>query len=265
MASFPYVIGFWNARSASGKMEEIDVLTEWVHVLGIAEPGALQGLKDFYCYGNDRGPGVVVLVHYSVPHQWWHLTACPGVTAVAVQLWWDGSWVTLVIAYAYGSFTECEWNSWLSSLPRPIIVCGDLNAHHTIWGGKRQNRRGAVIADSLLGQDLVVLNDGTPTFSRWHGGLWQESVLDLVLCSSRLVGAVKMVVSDDLRGSDHFPLLVEGSTGTLQVSGVDHTGHGFRSVVLQGSFGNFLRKWKLGPAGRRNHCKVRGLKKPQIW
>jgi len=69
MAPFPYTIGFWNARSASSKLEEVEVLAQWVHVVGIAEPGALQCIEGFYGYGGFGGPGVVLFVHGSVPHR----------------------------------------------------------------------------------------------------------------------------------------------------------------------------------------------------
>ena len=60
-------------------------------------------------------------------------------------------------------FSASDWDLWLGSLPRPVIFCGDLNAHHPLWGGLRQNRKGAIVASSLLNHDLVVLNDGTTT------------------------------------------------------------------------------------------------------
>jgi len=190
---------------------------------------------------------------------------CPGLAAVAVQLWYDDSWITVVCAYAYGLFREAEWNNWLRSLPRPVLLCGDFNAHHSFWGGKWQNRRGTVIRNCLIDQNLMVLNDGTPTFSRWHGGLLQESVLDLVLCSLSLVGTVSMTVSDDLRGSDHFAILVEGVGGQLLNKSSTGGGHSFKNVIKQGAFGCFLQKWKLGKARSKRHCNVKGIKRNPIW
>ena len=78
-----------------------------------------------------------------------------------------------------------------------------------MWGGLRQDRRGCIIAGSLFDQQLVVLNDGAPTFLRWSGGALRESTLDLVICSNDLADQLVMSISLRVEVAD------SGSWGVL--------------------------------------------------
>jgi hypothetical protein len=50
-----------------------------------------------------------------------------------------------------------------SSRPSNIIIGGDFNAHHHIWGAKHITGKGREIAIFLSNNDLVLLNDGSIT------------------------------------------------------------------------------------------------------
>jgi len=43
-----------------------------------------------------------------------------------------------------------------------VILCGDFNAHHGMWGSKRTNSNGRIMVDVIDKHDLVILNT-TPT------------------------------------------------------------------------------------------------------
>lgn len=52
----------------------------------------------------------------------------------------------------------------LRSLSGPVLLVGDLNAHHPRWGDQRTNSRGEHLVKILDDLDYDILNDGTATF-----------------------------------------------------------------------------------------------------
>jgi len=44
-----------------------------------------------------------------------------------------------------------------------LVVCGDFNAHSTLWGGIRTDATGEVIEELLEERNMVCLNDGRGT------------------------------------------------------------------------------------------------------
>ena len=272
MAQFPYTVCFWNVRGLRSRGEETEVLAQWADICGFGETRLTAGvdydLPGFKLYRNDTGSGVLLAVRACVPHRVFAVPTCPGVTTVAVQVWSSLGWVLVVALYVSGGFSGRDWEEWLRTLPQPVLLCGDFNAHHSLWGSRRHDRRGAVIAASLENHDLVMLNDGTSTFVRWYGGTLQESVLDLAVCSRSLSGHLAMAISDDLRGSDHLPILVGTAlTGTLRGlrESVRSGRRADRSVprVEGGKFGVFLQKWGLGQ--RRNRQMRRSSRSNPPW
>ena len=51
----------------------------------------------------------------------------------------------------------------MTRLPRPFVVLGDINAHHTDWGNRETDARGRLIWNILNDLKLSVINDGRPT------------------------------------------------------------------------------------------------------
>lgn len=99
----------------------------------------------------------------------------------------------------------------IDSLPQPFILSGDFNAHHNQWGSHKDDYRGKIIDSITQERELIVLNDGRPTFI--HSGnssRMQNSstCIDLSFCSAELANKLNWSVSDDQHGSDHFPILI---------------------------------------------------------
>lgn len=47
----------------------------------------------------------------------------------------------------------------------PVVVAGDFNAWHTSWKSKKNNHRGDVLYDMIVGLSLLVCNQANkPTF-----------------------------------------------------------------------------------------------------
>ncbi len=62
-----------------------------------------------------------------------------------------------------------------------IFLCGDFNAHSSLWGGGKTDLNGQIIEQLLEENDLVCLNDGRKTRIDVHTG--KGSALDLTLVS----------------------------------------------------------------------------------
>ena len=90
--------------------------------------------------------------------------------------------------------------------PKPFILMGDFNSHHTLWGCTDTNDKGRTIEDFITKHDLVLLHDKSSTYL--HPATGSYSSLDLTICSPGIFPNFNWKVVDDLHGSDHFPIQV---------------------------------------------------------
>ncbi|XP_062542314.1 uncharacterized protein LOC134210283 [Armigeres subalbatus] len=101
----------------------------------------------------------------------------------------------------------------LDEMPKPILILGDLNAHHAAWGSSTVNsapeskKRGEAILDLAVYHDMVVLNNGTHTRIDPSTGLSQA--LDVSLCSVSHATSFTWKILLDYSGSDHLPILID--------------------------------------------------------
>lgn len=115
--------------------------------------------------------------------------------------------VTTVVSLYFKSNGSSGLVSVLSELrkmfPGRLIICGDFNAHHPLWGSGKTTSRGTSLVHDLEATDLCLANDGSPTFFRPPAAL---SSIDLTFHSPD----VSMIweVSPDTQGSDHFPITI---------------------------------------------------------
>lgn len=98
----------------------------------------------------------------------------------------------------------------LDQIPGPIIMLGDINGHHQSWGDKKTDARGCCVMDLACGNDLVVLNDGSPTFFRGT----TETAIDVTLASSEIGHKLLWHVKEDPHSSDHSPIIVTLTNST---------------------------------------------------
>lgn len=94
-------------------------------------------------------------------------------------------------------------NMIISDNPRiPLLVAGDFNAKHELWGGSIIDERGEAIVEFLMIHNLAVLNSNNslPTFSGYRGESW----IDLVITSHSLYPeCTDWKVEDTISNSDH--------------------------------------------------------------
>lgn len=69
----------------------------------------------------------------------------------------------------------------INQLPKPYIILGDFNAHNIIWGSNTTDQRGKTIETILLNENLILLNDLSPTHINLANGNFSN--IDLSLCT----------------------------------------------------------------------------------
>ena len=86
------------------------------------------------------------------------------------------------------------------------IILGDLNAHSTLWHSKNTTGRGKIIEKLIEENDLIALNDNTPTYIHHTG---TNSILDLAITSANIAHKCSISTQADTWGSDHYPILLK--------------------------------------------------------
>jgi len=85
------------------------------------------------------------------------------------------------------------------------LIIGDFNAHHQVWGDTRVDRQRDAIVRACDSHNLIILNDGLPTFISSSGHT--STTIDLSI-ASRDFGLASVSTFQDLYGSDHFPVSI---------------------------------------------------------
>ena len=141
------------------------------------------------------------------------------IQAIAVQIFAP---ITMTIASVYLPPRDKNAGQLLDDLfgelPRPTLVLGDLNAHHSAWGSRINNltseakKRGDHILDLVVHYDMVVLNNGTHTRIDPSSGASQA--LDVSICSTSHAAQLHWRTLSDFSGTDHLPILIGTSGNT---------------------------------------------------
>ena len=100
-------------------------------------------------------------------------------------------------------FSASDINNIISQINIPIILVGDCNAWSDLWGSPASNNRGKALEDVILASNLAVLNNGSPTHFSTHKTFTH---VDISLCSSHLLPITEWKISNNLYGSDHYPI-----------------------------------------------------------
>ena len=165
--------------------------------------------------GHRAHGGTAILVSKSINCKVVHLDTI--LQANAIQIF-TNKWVTLCSLYLEPTLEarlfdinnhprQLEVNdlqNLVNQLPPPFILLGDFNAKHTLWGETTCDSWGNVVEEFIDGNDVVLLNDGSPT--RYDVVHNTSSAIDLSICSSSLALDFHWSVNDDLHGSDHWPI-----------------------------------------------------------
>lgn len=204
----------WNCRSLLNKKTELIYLINKhkPSILSISEtwlrPDSVFRLSGFVSVRGDRQDGfggVALFLKNNLPFS---NIVIPdhsdSFEAVAVRIK-DISVISLYIPRPTKSIIR-DLISVLNSLSKPLLVLGDFNCHHLVWGCGFSDNVGEFLLDSLDILNLCILNDGSPTRRTRPNEL--TSAVDLSLCSPELASLMSWSVLPSTYGSDHFPILL---------------------------------------------------------
>ncbi|GFS68773.1 reverse transcriptase domain-containing protein [Trichonephila clavipes] len=112
----------------------------------------------------------------------------------------------IVNIYAPRGFNIILIKSFLESLMAPMIIFGDFNLHHPMWGSDHISRYSDEFVEWITDSNLVLLNTTVPTY---RSSADTTSLLDLTVCSSSISGYCNSYVLDCSFESDHSPIITE--------------------------------------------------------
>ena len=169
------------------------------------------------CFGpanNERACwGVSILVKDGAPHQ--QITLNTTLQAVAVNI---NCHRPMTICSVYlppnRSVDVVELRPLVKQLPKPFMLLGDFNGHHTMWGCRDINPRGRIIEDFLAEENLCIFNDDTTTYL--HPASGSATTIDLCLCDPYLYLDYTWRVNEDLCSSDHYPIFIESNNSIVE-------------------------------------------------
>lgn len=115
--------------------------------------------------------------------------------------------ISVCSIYIHHSITlqQSHLKNIITQLPTPFFILGDFNAHNSLWGDSRTDLRGRIIEDVLLSENLLLLNDGSPTYI--HRGSLSPSSIDLSLAHPALGARLSWSTITPFR-DDHMPILI---------------------------------------------------------
>lgn len=204
----------WNCRSIRHKKSEVISLINNYNpiLLAIAEtwlkPSSRFRVPGFSCLRDDNDDGwngCAILIKHTLPFSLiptpphsagFNIVACKALNLTFVSLYIPHPNIAII----------SELDSILSLLPGPLVVMGDFNCHHTMWGSASCDSYSSRLIDVFDNVNLCLMNDGSPT--RRTSPLQNRSSVDLTLVSPRLASRVVWETLTLSHGSDHLPILI---------------------------------------------------------
>jgi ribonuclease HI/uncharacterized protein YjgD (DUF1641 family) len=151
--------------------------------------------------------GVMTLINKNVHSK--SLLLDTNLQALAVQITYPTDFILCNIYLDHGhttDFLKDELNKLIGQLGHSFLLTGDFNAHSTLWGSYKTDRRGKLIQEITEQHTLTILNEGLPTHIASSNG--RLSAIDLSICTPNLTHLTEWTVLDDLHSSDHFPIVI---------------------------------------------------------
>ena len=214
----------WNCRGLKANFEEMQLLIDSESPVAVClqetflKNTDVLSFRGYSTYSKTvdsaerASGGVTVLVKSGIPHEPVPLQTPLQATAVKISLHKTITCCSLYLPPGT-PVNPVDLENLFDQLPRPYILLGDFNAHNTMWGSDNSDARGRMLEDLFLQHDLCILNDASPTYL--HPGSGTLTCIDLTVCVPGLLEDFKWGVGNDLRGSDHFPIMLTSDRPSL--------------------------------------------------
>ena len=165
-------------------------------------------LVHYYCNQGPNGPRACIIVHKTLNSVCWEIKEFTSRDCVAIKIVINSKMLILASIYmdaqdkSFPPKSLNELTKYAKLIDAPLIVGSDTNSHHTIWGDKKQDKRGEVLLEQFSNCGLSWANKGTnPTFVNSRG---HHSVIDLTITNNKALDLVKnWYVSDQVSNSDN--------------------------------------------------------------
>src|SRR5678815_1306876 len=150
---------------------------------------------------NDRG-GAGILIHKSIPYSPVPLQTKLHAVAARIHLFIDITICSIYLAPS-SEFTKVDLADLFKQLPAPVVILGDFNLRHPLWGDSVTSSKSKILIDLLTPFSLGCLNTGLSTYERLDT---HTSCIDISFCSHSLMDRFTRSRFDYLFGSDHYPI-----------------------------------------------------------
>lgn len=214
----PVSILQWNSNSIRRKKHELLHLINKFHpsVIAVSEtwllPGSRFRVSGYSCLRDDRVDGYAgsaLFIRRSLSFSQIPVSPVPpGINVVAVRTL-NITFLSVYIPHPHSSLIP-DLLCIISSVPTPIILMGDFNAHHSSWGSSHDDLFALSLLEIFDEANLCVINNGSPT-RRVLPFQNPKSAVDLTICSAALASILSWSVLSDSYGSDHYPILISVS------------------------------------------------------
>lgn len=211
----------WNCNGIRSKLAELQLIIKEYDPFIIAlqetrtKPGVnikIKGYNTIFTHRPSGQGGTAIMIKNGINYTPNTLNTNMEIVAVNVNMPYKMTVVSLYIP-PNSTLDPEEFDKVITSLPKPLIISGDFNAHHHLWDPDRQNARGKEIAKLIEKHGLIILNDGQTTFihSAKRNERISKSAIDVTICSPELAAKLDWQIIEDQHSSDHFPIKI----GTL--------------------------------------------------
>ncbi|GFU08517.1 hypothetical protein TNCV_2495831 [Trichonephila clavipes] len=206
----------WNCRGLKNKFiwlnippfSEADIWVFQETFLSIHDNINLPNKIIFRKYREDRsGGGLLIAVSSNISAQQIpiQIQQTRELEILAIKIHVRNISYYIVNIYAPRGFNIIIIKSFLESLMAPMIIFGDFNLHHPIWGSDHISRYSNEFVEWITDSNLV-LNKTVPTY---RSSADATSLIDLTVCSSSISGYCNSYVLDCSFESDHSPIITE--------------------------------------------------------
>ena len=206
----------WNAQGLRNKKSE---LLELIHdncasIVAIQEtrlsndfnlknPNYNLISKDGHFNHGQHG-GVSLYIHSDVPYREIPLSTPIQAVAAEIRLQFNFSICNIYSSRSH-PISKSLLTNILQQLTSPCLIVGDFNAYSSVWHCSGTDTRGRAVEGFLQDNNLVLLNDNSPT----RIGYNSETTIDLSICSPSISLALDWEVLSSPRGSDHCPIIIK--------------------------------------------------------
>lgn len=207
----------WNCRSAIANKDNLEHLL-YTHKIKVAllsetwfKPGVYVNFSEYNTVRKDRADGkggVAILIKNNIKYNEINLPHIDNCMHVCITINVNNNIkLSLVSLYVrpQSRINLYDWNLFFNAIPKPFVVGGDFNAHHMAWGCDHNDVYGNVLMNSLDYNNLIYLNDGSPTYVGYQR---QSSAIDLTICSPQFQHNLEWYTILDPHGSDHVPIVI---------------------------------------------------------